>query len=189
MKKYLIEKDGYAIRKLENTLEDLEMLASWRRDERVAGFYGGRDKKNTLEEIREKYVPRIEGKTRITPCIAEIDGKPSVYIQYYTFTEEMYESHALRDYKNAFGLDIFVSADAGMNRGIGSATLRLMCLYLFETLGADVVEICPRKVNERAVRAYRKAGFRFHSELQKGEFFEGEWFEEYVMIMTEKPVL
>ena len=59
-----------------------------------------------------------------------------------------------------------------------------MCSYLFNTLNADIIEICPRSVNERAVRAYEKAGFKPYKRLKKGEFFEGEWFEEIVMIMT-----
>ena len=184
---YLITCENLSIRRLENTESDLSMLAEWRNDERVSAYYGGRDKKNTIEEIKEKYVPRIEGKTRITPCIAVLDGKDSAYIQYYTFTDEMYFAHGLADYQNAYGIDIFVSPFAGMNRGLGPKVLRLMCLYLFRELHADVVEICPRKVNERAVRAYQKAGFRMHSELEKGEFFEGRWFEEHVMIMTDPP--
>ena len=181
---YLIKEQNYAIRKLESSEYDFALLSKWRSDERVSPYFGGRDKDNSPEAIRKKYLPRIEGKTRITPCIAEIDEKPSAYIQYYTFTEEMYKTHRLSDFQNAFGIDIFLFPDAGMGKGIGRNILRLMCYYLFNEKNADIVEICPRKVNARAVRAYLGAGFRFHSELEKGEFFEGKWFEEYVMIMT-----
>lgn len=184
MKEYIAVNGDLSIRRLNDTDEELIMLGNWRDDERVSKYYGGRDKDNSLSALKEKYLDRIHGKSLIKPCIIEYLHKPSGYIQYYEFNEKKYKDHDLTAYNNAYGIDIFIAPDAGHSKGLGSKSLKLMCSYLFNTLNADIIEICPRSVNERAVRAYEKAGFKPYKRLKKGEFFEGEWFEEIVMIMT-----
>jgi len=186
MKEYIIEDKELSIRKLMDTDEDLTMLGNWRNDERVSKYYGGRDKDNSLKGMKEKYLDRIHGKSLTTPCIIEYLKKEAGYIQYYKFDKKKYEEHSLSEYKNAYGIDIFIAPDAGHSKGLGSRSLKLMCSYLFDTLNADIVEICPRTVNKRAVHAYEKAGFTPYKKLEKGEFFEGEWFEEIIMIQTKK---
>lgn len=184
MKEYLCEKDQLKIRKLMATDEELTMLGNWRNDERVSKYYGGRDKDNSLEGIKEKYLPRIKNEDKMQCCIIEYEGIESGYLQFFPLTKKQYEEHNLLNYSNAYGIDIFICADAGLNKGLGSKALKTICEYLFNVKKADIVDICPRTVNTRAVNAYKKAGFRPYSKLEKGEFFEGKWYEETVMIMT-----
>ena len=92
--KCLFEQDEMVLRALEGSDEELMMLGKWRSDERVSSFYGGKDKDNSLEGTKKRYLPRIEGKTQTVPCIIEVSKKPSVYIQYYSLTDKQYEVKA-----------------------------------------------------------------------------------------------
>lgn len=185
MKDYIIKENDLSIRKLSSDIKDLTMLTDWRNDIRISTYYGGRDINNTLDSVKEKYLPRIEGKENITPLIIELDEKESGYIQYYSVTKEKYITHKLEDYNNAYGIDIFIAPDVH-GKGLGVKALRLLSKYLFNTLKADIVEITPRSENKRAVHSYEKAGFTPYALLEKGEFFEGKWREEIIMIKTKE---
>lgn len=58
-------------------------------------------------------------------------------------------------------LDLFVAAEAHRNRGVGQAALALLREEVFATTLAVAVCVFPSVRNERAVRAYEKAGFRW----------------------------
>ncbi len=85
-----------------------------------------------------------------TIFVIEAEG---VVIGSIEFSEE---SHP--DYRSA-GIDLFLDS-AHHGRGLGSDTLRTMARYLFEERGHHRLTIDPAADNERAIRAYRRAGFR-----------------------------
>lgn len=60
-------------------------------------------------------------------------------------------------------LDLFVAAEAHRGKGVGQAALGLLRDEVFATTLAVAVCIFPSVKNERAVRAYEKAGFRWQS--------------------------
>lgn len=60
-------------------------------------------------------------------------------------------------------LDLFVAAEEHRGRGVGQAALGLLRDEVFATTLAVAVCIFPSVRNERAVRAYEKAGFRWQS--------------------------
>jgi len=62
------------------------------------------------------------------------------------------------DYRHA-GLDIFLDAEH-QGKGLGCDALRTLARYLFEVRGHHRLTIDPSAANERAIRAYRRIGFR-----------------------------
>jgi len=58
-------------------------------------------------------------------------------------------------------IDVFVAAEDQRGRGIGSAALTTLVDEVFATTLAVAVSIFVSVRNERAVRAYEKAGFRW----------------------------
>lgn len=60
-------------------------------------------------------------------------------------------------------LDLFVADEAHRGRGVGQAALALLRDEVFATTLAVAVCVFPSVKNERAVRAYEKAGFRWKS--------------------------
>ncbi len=62
------------------------------------------------------------------------------------------------DYRYA-GIDLFVDA-AHQGRGLGRDAIRAMARFLFEERGHHRITIDPAVANDRAIRAYRRVGFR-----------------------------
>jgi aminoglycoside 6'-N-acetyltransferase len=60
-------------------------------------------------------------------------------------------------------LDLFVAAEDERGKGVGQAALKMLRDEVFATTLAVAVCIFPSVKNERAVRAYEKAGFRWQS--------------------------
>jgi aminoglycoside 6'-N-acetyltransferase len=62
------------------------------------------------------------------------------------------------DYRHA-GIDIFIDAEH-QGHGLGRDVIRTMARHLFEERGHHRLTIDPAVANERAIRAYKKIGFR-----------------------------
>lgn len=85
-----------------------------------------------------------------TPLAIEIRGAVIGYIQ---FTEEHDP-----DYRSA-SIDVFLDPD-WHGRGLGTDAVRTLAGYLLRDRGHHRVTIDPAADNQRAIRAYRRAGFR-----------------------------
>jgi aminoglycoside 6'-N-acetyltransferase len=93
----------------------------------------------------------------VEPMIAELDGKPTAYVQ--TYDPHMEDDHPYQDQPfGTLGIDISIGEIGDLNKGLGSQILMALSEVLFEE-GATRLIIDPHPENKRAVRAYEKAGF------------------------------
>lgn len=76
-------------------------------------------------------------------------------------------------------LDIWMAAEKSCGKGLGSEAIRTFCGYLKDVLGLERFIIRPSKRNERAVRAYEKAGFTRVAEEEKQKVVQEYLLEEY----------
>ncbi|HEY3317111.1 MAG TPA: GNAT family protein [Coriobacteriia bacterium] len=90
------------------------------------------------------------GDPDVTPFAIELDGE---LIGVILATEELDP-----DYKYAT-IDLAVDA-SHLGQGLGSDALRALIRYLIDQRGHHHVMIDPAVVNERAIAAYRKVGFK-----------------------------
>jgi aminoglycoside 6'-N-acetyltransferase len=163
---------------------DYQLMLKWLTDERVLKYYEGRDKKFTIESIREKYSPRIMGREQTTPCIIEYKKIPIGYIQFYN---DRKPDEIFKDTEDIYGVDLFIGEPTLWNQGLGSHALRKMVQYLFEKKNASKIIIDPSINNLRAIRAYKKAGFRKLKIIPGCEPHEGEILDAWLMV-HENPV-
>lgn len=94
--------------------------------------------------------------TRLTILV---DGQVGGMIQYREEDEPKYR-HA--------GIDLFIDP-ALHGKGIGTAALRDVARYLFETRGHHRLEIDPAADNHAAIRTYTKVGFKPVGTLRRSE--------------------
>jgi aminoglycoside 6'-N-acetyltransferase len=124
--------------------EDLDLLSGWFTDAAMYRWWGGRPLGR--ETVAQKYVgrrcPRVES------FIIEREGEPIGYIQYHL------EGPAQA------GLDMIL-IPVFRERGIGPRVARLLLDHLVEVRGWTDITVDPARHNERAIRAWQKAGFTF----------------------------
>ena len=78
-------------------------------------------------------------------------------------------------------LDLFLAGDM-LGRGLGTDTLRTVLRHLFEVRGHHRALIVPAADNERAIRSYKRVGFRPVGILRQAERGpDGRWRDALAM--------
>ena len=122
-----IKKDDIRIRSL--TENDFSLLLKWLTDERVLEFYEGRDKKYTLEDIKEHFSEEWEDE--VFRVIIEYQNKPIGYGQIYKMYDELYDDyHYPRSSEIVYGMDQFIGEPDYWNKGIGTKYTKMVFGYL-----------------------------------------------------------
>lgn len=175
---FIFDEGEFCLRRMENAPEDYALLARWLSDERVLQYYEGRDHPFSVEDVRNKFAPRVLIEEGVTPCIMMYSGVPIGYLQFYRADVEEY---SFDRHGNIWALDLFIGEPDYWGRGLGTRFLRLLLSYLFENMGADWVLIDPHVDNARAIASYEKAGFRKVKILPGHELHEGKRVDCWLM--------
>jgi aminoglycoside 6'-N-acetyltransferase len=136
---------------------DLPIVAAWLREPHVAAWWDGPE---TLEDVRGKYGPRIDGSHHVRCYIACDDDREIGFVQAYRIGDEptYAPSHDLDP--DAVGIDLYLGDPRYLGRGIGR---RMLLAFLDEVIFVDnavpYAMIDPDVTNERAIRTYEQAGF------------------------------
>jgi len=93
--------------------------------------------------------------------LIEVDGKPVGYAHAVDAT--LWGDNLPEELEpGTWDLDLFVAAEELRGQGVGQVALAMLRDEVFQTTLAVAVCVFPSVRNERAVRAYEKAGFRWH---------------------------
>lgn len=152
---------------------DFKVMFRWLTDERVLRYYGGRDLNYTFESLVDHYSQNFE--TDGFRTILQYKDIPIGYGQVYQIAGRLFNEYGYPETdRTVYAMDQFIGEPDYWNCGIGTVYLKMLCKYLKETKGTDIVLLDPHKNNHRAVRAYQKAGFKIIGELPEHELFEGK---------------
>lgn len=162
------------------TDEDLSLMLKWLTDDRVLAFYGGRDTRYNYETLKSHYSEVWD--TVYYRVIIEYKGDAIGYGQIYKLNDEMYEEyHYPQNGETVFATDQFIGQPEYWSRGIGTKYMQTVLNFLKTAENADAVILDPHKSNARAIRAYKKVGFKIIDELPEHELFEGKRVDCYLM--------
>lgn len=114
----------------------------------------------SLEEVRAKYLPRIGGRDAARPYVAELEGEPTGYIQYYLASEGAEDWWPDRPGPGVLGIDQFLADGDRLGQGLGTAMVSEFVSHLFADPEVTEIRVDPRPDNARAIRCYEKVGFR-----------------------------
>lgn len=140
-------------------IEDLDLLERWMAQPHWRQWWG--DPVVELSQVRKM----IEGEDTTRPYIFYVDGEATGYIQHWSVGDHQQEPWTddnpwLAELPgDCVGVDISIGDASKLSRGIGSAVLRKF-VDMLAARGHKSIIIDPDHHNTRAVRAYRKAGFR-----------------------------
>jgi len=145
-----------SIRKMNE--EDFSIMAKWLSTREVLEFYGDVNSPFTIEQVKQKYGPRIRGQVAVYPYIAERNGTPFGFMQHYQLAKEVQVDYGYPLALNVQGIDQFIGNPALFNQGIGTLMVKAFLDYLM-ALAIDTVVLDPEVSNPRAIRCYEKCGF------------------------------
>jgi aminoglycoside 6'-N-acetyltransferase len=144
--------------------QDLPLLADWLARPHWREWWG--DPETELGYIRDM----VEGRDTTQPFLFQIDGTDSGYIQVWYIKDQL-GTEWVNEYpwlmllpEDAVGVDLSLANREELSKGIGTEVLRAFVRNLRRD-GYDRIIIDPDPANLRAVRAYRKAGFREIADL------------------------
>ena len=135
------------------TGEDVELLVAWHADPEVARYWDG--KTYTAEEMRSRLA-----RPDVDAYIVEAEGRPVGYLQ------------AWREGAGG-GLDMFLIADA-RGQGLGSDAARALATAL-RAEGWTRITVDPYVWNERAIAAWKRAGFETVERRPGGDEHTADW--------------
>ncbi|MEW6582260.1 MAG: GNAT family protein [Actinomycetota bacterium] len=144
---------------------DAEAFAEMLAYPEVARWWGRFD----IERVRRELIaPDDESVVFAVEC----DGRVAGLIMYY--------EEADPDYRHA-GIDLSLHPEF-QGRGLGPDALRALARHLFADRGHHRLTIDPAVENERAVRAYRRVGFRPVGVMRRYERApDGSWRDGLLM--------
>lgn len=140
------------------TEADLPLLLEWLNRPHLQEWW--RSEETSLEEVREKYLPRIAGDDAARPFLAYLDGKPIGYIQYYLAHAGDPNWWPDEPGPGVLGIDQFLADGEALGQGLGTAMISQFSGLLMEMPGVTEIRVDPRPDNLRAIRCYTKVGFR-----------------------------
>ena len=123
------------------TASDVDLLVGWHADPAVAEFWD--DRTFTREEMLAR-LARLD----VDAYVIEAAGKPVGYLQAW-----------FGDGPGDCGIDMFLIPSA-RGRGLGPDSARTLARFLLHEAGRMRVTVDPYVWNDRAIRAWKKAGFR-----------------------------
>jgi RimJ/RimL family protein N-acetyltransferase len=139
------------------TESDIPLLWHWLNRPHVAEWWRG---EVSLDEVREKYLPRIVGSGDASPYLAYWDGEPAAYIQSYVAAHGDPAWWPDEPGPGVRGIDQFLAREDQLNRGLGTELVLQFVTFLMRDETVTEIRVDPHPDNARAIRCYEKAGFR-----------------------------
>ena len=145
-----------AIRFRQLRREDLPMIHAWLNRPHVAEWW---DDRLSLEQVIEDFGPMADGTDSTRGYIVCLGDEEIGFLQCYVVAGSGGGFWSDEVDPGARGTDQFLAREDLLGKGLGTAMLRAFVDQLFEDPSITKVQVDPSPSNERAIRAYRKAGF------------------------------
>jgi len=170
----LIRGDLVALRRPRQ--EDLAAVRRWYADPELARLTRYQTRPMTEAEVDIFFRGRLLAPDALAYAILELPAERSV--GFTTFS-------GLDADNGSVLYHITIGERDAWNRGLGTETTSLMLGHAFDRLGLHRVGLTVFEFNERAVRAYQKAGFRVEGRLREAVRREGRYWDEITMGVLE----
>lgn len=142
------------------TVRDLDTFFEWLHDPLIIETWL-LGKPPEYDEIKNKYIPRIEGKTPTTCYIITSDDHPVGYIQSYLWKDYPNDlSHLNLDEKDSASFDLFIGDSNFRGKNLGPIIVsNFLDNVLFKKYPVDLCIEAPLITNLRSIGMLEKAGF------------------------------
>jgi RimJ/RimL family protein N-acetyltransferase len=138
--------------------ELLALVHRWSNDFEVRTLQGADPHPVSFEASKEKFDRSLRDETKATFCIYERSTLRPIGT---TALEEIDRVHRAAEF------DIRIGEKDCWGKGYGTETTRLMLDYGFTALGLHSIRLGVVSYNERAIRAYARAGFKLAGRIRQ----------------------
>ena len=154
---------------------DLPLMHKWLNTPHVRQWYRIYAKKSpSQDEVRRKYLPRINGDDPTSCYVIVYDSMPIGMVQSYKLDDYPSEKEVFNLNQCCVGIDIFIGEEDYIHQGLGSTIIkRFLQQIVFIKYDVDCCIVDPIIRNEVAIKAYHKAGFKYVKTFwnqQEGEY-------------------
>jgi RimJ/RimL family protein N-acetyltransferase len=164
--------EGRLVTLRRHRVENLAAVLGWYRDPELARLTRYQTRPMTTEEIGQFFKTRLLAPEAMAYAIHERTDDRLIGLTTFSALDPDNGSalfHITIGERNAWG------------RGLGTDATNRMLSHAFEHLGLHRVGLSVFSFNERAVRAYEKAGFRIEGRLREAIWRDGRYFDELQM--------
>ncbi|HWQ16097.1 MAG TPA: GNAT family protein [Roseiflexaceae bacterium] len=155
--------------------EDVPLLARWFSDVELTTYLGQQGFSYLLEHEQEWFDIMVRDRATRTFAIVVREGR------------QLIGTVSLMNVDNARGiaeLGIAIGEKAAWGQGYGSEAVRLMADYGLTFMGLHTIYLWHVAYNERAHRAYLRAGFKLAGRLREADVFDGRRYDRILMDVT-----
>ena len=140
-------------------LEDLPLLQTWLARPHVARWWD--DGAETVEAVEAAHGEHVGGDHHVTPWIAEADGTPFGFVQWYRVADEAEWFPGVEIPDGTMAIDLAIGEPDHLGIGLGKRMVLEFLHHVLRPAAPDSTEVWidPNPTNERAVRTYESAGF------------------------------
>ena len=150
------------------TRPDLPLLQKWLAEPHVDQWW---HQASTIEEVAEKYTPRIDGTEPTHVSIIGYEEQSIGWIQWYRWSDYREHAKQLEAESSAAGIDLAIGEIDALGKGLGAAVISEFLkrvVFAHPEITACVTD--PEEHNTRSLRAFENAGFTAKKLVQlKGE--------------------
>ena len=152
--------------------DDAEIFTNWMNDFEVTDYTGRSATIMTLD-AEKKYLESKNMDLRTT-AFAIVDLK----------TDKMVGTLSLEeiDYTNRTAvLGIFIGDSDYRSNGYGTEAIRLLLDFAFNYMNLNLIKLSVLACNERAIKCYKKCGFKEAGKWRKSKFVNGKYYDTILM--------
>jgi RimJ/RimL family protein N-acetyltransferase len=155
--------------------EDLPLFSRWFSDIELTTYLGQMGFAYMPEHEQEWFESMVRDRSNRTLAIVVRDGA------------RLIGTVSLMEIDHAHGkaeLGIAIGDKSAWGKGYGSEAVRLMADYGLTFMGLHTIYLWHVAFNERAHRAYLRAGFRLAGRLRGADVFDGQRYDRILMDIT-----
>jgi aminoglycoside 6'-N-acetyltransferase len=140
----------------------------------------------SLNLVKKHYSPRILGDERVDVYLIIHDGKPIGMVQSCKMGDEPDEKANFGLDRSCAGIDMLIGEPVYVHRGLGSGIIReFLKEIIFKEYDVDWCIVDPYVKNEIAIKAYKKAGFKYLRTV----WYEKEHKREHILYIEREEIV
>lgn len=162
------------------------LLHKWLNKPHVQAYYSLRAW--TLEEVKEKFLPYVNGEKLIKGYIVSSSNHPFGYIQSYPLEEYPFEDQDLliSIVEKAAGIDLFIGEEKELDKGLGSLIINIF-LEKFIWPNYQYCLADPDIRNVASLRLFKRCGFKEHASIHSKDALGNQ--AAYLLFIKDSPLM